>query len=239
MRLLDLTLPTAEENLALDEALLEEAEVAQEPRETLRIWESPEPVVILGRSSQVAMEVNQAGCQARGMRVLRRASGGAAIVAGPGSLMYAVVLDYRARPSLRAVDAAHRFVLDTLIAALRPLTAGVKRQGTSDLTLGDAKFSGNSMRCKRQTMLYHGTLLYHFPLQLISECLPMPPRQPDYRRQRNHAEFITNLPASAPAIRAALIAGWKANEPCDDWPRQRVHNLVASRYSRPDWNAMR
>jgi lipoate-protein ligase A len=239
MRLLDLTLGTPEENLALDEALLDEAEEAQWPRETLRLWESSEPVVVVGRSSQAALEVNLAACHDRGIRVLRRSSGGAAIVAAPGSLMYAVVLSYESRPALRSLDEAHRFVLGTLAEALLPLAGGVRRQGTSDLTLGESKFSGNSMRCKRRNFLYHGTLLYDFPLPLIGECLSMPPRQPEYRRQRAHQEFVTNLPASAAALRAALQAAWGAWETVDDWPRQRVRQLVASRYGQAEWNDRR
>jgi lipoate-protein ligase A len=239
MRLLDLTLGTPEENLALDEALLDEAESAQRPRETLRLWESPEPVVVVGRSSQVTLEVNLPACQERGIRVLRRSSGGAAIVAAHGSLMYAVVLSYESRPVLRSLDEAHRFVLGTLVEALQPLAGGVRRQGTSDLTLGESKFSGNSMRCKRRNFLYHGTLLYDFPLRLIGECLAMPPRQPEYRRQRPHQEFVTNLPATAAALRAALQRAWGAWEAVDGWPRDRVRQLVDSRYSQSEWNDRR
>jgi len=62
--------------------LLEEAEVARRPREVLRIWESPEPFVVLGRSSQAAREVNLEACRAMGVRVLRRASGNPAAVTG-------------------------------------------------------------------------------------------------------------------------------------------------------------
>ena len=61
MRYLDLTLPTAAENLALDEALLEEAEAAP-PLETLRLWESPQPLVVIGRSSRVGTEVEVDAC---------------------------------------------------------------------------------------------------------------------------------------------------------------------------------
>ena len=44
-------------------------------------------------------------------------------------------------------------------------------QGTSDLAIGDLKFSGNSARCRRRWLLYHGTLLYDFPLSLVAQCL--------------------------------------------------------------------
>ncbi len=119
MHLFDLTLPTPEENLALDEALLDEAEAAAEPHECLRLWEAPRPLVVVGRNSRLADEVNVEACRAAGVPILRRTSGGCAIVAGPGSLMYAVVLSYERRPELKMLDAAHAFVLETIAAALR------------------------------------------------------------------------------------------------------------------------
>lgn len=239
MHLLDLTLATPQENLALDEALLEEAEQADSPRETLRLWESPEPVVVLGRSSQVELEVNRAFCQQHGIAVLRRSSGGAAIVAGPGCLMYAVVLSYERRPELRSLDRAHAFVLSTTLSAINSVLTGASRQGTSDLTLGPRKFSGNSVRCKRRAFLYHGTLLYDFTLPLIEQCLAMPPRQPDYRQQRGHREFVANLPLSVTELRPALITSWQANTVRTDWPRDHMRDLVTMRYSHPGWNAKR
>src|SRR5262245_48216545 len=135
MHFLDLTLPRPEENLALDEALLEEAEQADEPRETLRLWEPDRPLVVVGRSSVVADEVNVAACEQRKIPILRRASGGAAIVAGPGCLMYAVVLSYELHPELRAIDVAHQFVMNKLCDGLRPLVPEIVHQGTCDLAV--------------------------------------------------------------------------------------------------------
>jgi lipoate-protein ligase A len=236
MHLLDFTCGTPEENLALDEALLDAAEESDRSRETLRIWESPQPVVVVGRSSQVALEVNLPVCRERGIPVLRRSSGGAAIVTARGCLMYAVTLSYELRPALRSLDQAHRFVLETVLAGLRPVVRDVMRQGTSDLTLGGRKFSGNSMRCKRRNFLYHGTLLYDFPLPIIEQCLTMPPRQPAYRDGRDHRAFVTNLPVDGNTLRSALMETWSAHEIEPDWPRQRVRDLVAKRYGQRDWN---
>lgn len=275
MQYLDLTLSTAAENLALDEALLEEAELAATPEETLRIWESPQPMVVVGRSSRVAAEVQVDACKALGIPILRRISGGAAVVAGPGCLMYSLILSYQHRPALRMLSEAHREILNTTAAALSAIVPGVRCHGTSDLTIGGSnadcstaqtdnplqmdrtcaadardrdslhiptghapilKFSGNSVRCRRGHLLYHGTLLYDFPLALISQCLTMPPRTPDYRAGRDHQSFVVNLPASAEAIRAALRAAWKADRPRSDWPRSETERLVRERYARRDWN---
>jgi lipoate-protein ligase A len=239
MKLLDLVLATPAENLALDEALLEDAEASNEPGEVLRLWESPQPLVVVGRSSRVDVEVNEAECRRRAVPVLRRCSGGAAVVTGPGCLMYAVVLSYGRRPNLHLVSEAHCFVMTTMMAALRRITPAVEFRGTSDLTLDGKKFSGNSLRAKRTHLLYHGTLLFDLPLELISACLRTPPRQPDYRQGRSHEEFLVNLGASADALRQALVEGWNAQERLAEWPHRTTQRLVDERYSRRDWNYRR
>lgn len=239
MRLLDLTLPTPAENLALDEALLEEAEANAADVGILRIWESSHPLVVVGRSSRVQQEARVEACNAFGIPILRRCSGGAAIVTGPGCLMYAAVLSYRRYPHLQAIDQAHRFVLGIVADALRSLGLAVELSGTSDLTLAGRKFSGNSLRCKRSHLLYHGTLLYDFRLELIETCLGTPPRQPEYRSGRNHAEFVRNLHVDRAALRNALIDGWNAEQTLDTWPAERTAELVRTRYAREDWNRCR
>src|SRR5437868_3217176 len=115
MFFLDHTCSALAEDVALDEALLERAESGRRPFEVLRIWEPRAKAVVIGRSSSFEGEVNQAECARRGVPVVRRASGGAAVVLGPGCLIYSVVLSYDRRPHLRAIDLAHRFVLSTVL----------------------------------------------------------------------------------------------------------------------------
>jgi lipoate-protein ligase A len=235
MKLLELTLDDPAENLALDEALLEAAEQHDQPLEVLRLWESAVPLVVLGRSSRVDEEVDQQACRTRGIPILRRCSGGAAVVAGPGCLLYAVVLSYALRPHLRMISEAHRLVMQVLADAFRLLGSDVCFLGTSDLTIAGKKFSGNSLRCKRSHLLYHGTLLYDFPLDLIARCLRSPPRQPDYRQGRSHGEFLTNLAHSATDLRRALIRGWQADELLPHWPVQLTRDLAATKYRQLAW----
>ena len=142
--------------------------------------------------------------------------------------MYALVLSYGRRPRLRLLSEAHRYVLGTLAAALRPLAPGVQCRGTSDLALGEYKFAGNSARCRHDHLLYHGTLLYDFPLELIDRCLAMPPRMPEYRVGRPHGGFVANLPVKAETLRqasvrrgmpASLAAIGPSSAPRSLWPR--------------------
>ena len=150
--------------------------------------------------------------------------------------MYAVVLSYDQRPELRSIDRAHRFVIERIAGVLKQNVPDVHCAGTSDLAIGDRKFSGNSLRCKRRHFLYHGTLLYDFPLDRIGQLLKMPARQPHYRHQRSHAEFLMNLPLSAADLRRALAAAFDATETITAWPRELAAQLVAEKYSRAQWN---
>ncbi|GAA2435937.1 hypothetical protein GCM10010191_58380 [Actinomadura vinacea] len=72
-------------NLALDEAL------ARSGTSTLfRIWQNA-PSVIVGRFQDVDRAVDVAGCAQDGVRVVRRASGGAAVATGLGTLNFTLV----------------------------------------------------------------------------------------------------------------------------------------------------
>lgn len=253
MKLLDLTLDEPAANVALDDALVEaaDAQLLAHPGddgagvEVLRLWEPQRPIVVIGRSSRVEVEVDIEACRDAGVPIVRRASGGAAIVTAPGCLMYAVVLSYRLRPQLRAIDAAHRFVLERLASAIRDVApqraAGdIVLRGTSDLAVRTAagderKVSGNSMRCRREAMLYHGTLLYDFPLDLIAQLLRTPPRQPQYRQGRDHRAFVANLPATGVQLRRAATTAFAAEEATDAWPRAEVARLVREKYATDRW----
>lgn len=238
MRLLLRSLETPAANLALDEALLDEAEQNAPVPAVLRIWEPQQYFVVLGRSSQPESEVNLPACRADGVELWRRASGGGVVVAGPGCLMYALLLDMANWPQAHAVDAAHTLVLQRHAAALAPLAASVRRAGISDLTIDDQgnsprKFSGNSLRLRRRHLLYHGSLLYDFDLARISRWLGPPLRQPDYRGDRSHEAFVANLAVPRAALVDALVAAWDARRPSEAWPQARTIELVKTKYAAP------
>jgi len=185
-------------------------------------------MVVLGRSSRAEGEVRLEECRRRKVPV--------AVVTGPGCLIYSLVLSHSRRGGLHAPVRAHRAILGPLARALDKLVPGVCCAGTSDLAFKGRKVSGNSMRSRRTHLLYHGTLLYDFPLELVEELLQMPPRQPQYRAGRTHREFLANLPLSASQLKATLRAVWQADNPMASWPRARTEDLVAKRYGRREWN---
>jgi lipoate-protein ligase A len=225
---------TLTEQVAIDEALLELAESTDEFPELIRIWEPSSPLVVIGRSSPIEIEVNLEYCSQHQIPVLRRCSGGQSIVTGPDCLMYAVLLDYRKRPQLRMLERAHEFVMTQMQAAIESIGVETTMQGTSDLTFNGKKFSGNALRCKKNWLVYHGTMLCGFDLETIFSCLRDPIRQPDYRAGRSHQEFLTNLPTTAEALGPAIVQQWQANQPVTI-PLDSVQELVTNKYETREW----
>lgn len=227
---------TSAAHLALDESLLVIAESGGS--EAFRTWEFSRPTLVLGRSSKVADEVNQKYCDDHGIDVLRRCSGGASVVGGPGCLMYSVVLSLKANQELRKIDFAHRYVMARVAAAVKRQQPDVTLQGICDLTWRNQKCSGNSLRIARDHLLYHGTILYSADLRIIAECLNHAPRQPDYRAGRDHADFITNVPVDSEKCSADLAAefGVSVAKPPDAQMRQAMTKLLTDRYDNPQWH---
>ncbi len=218
MQYLDLTLPTPAENLALDEALLEEAEAAD-------------------RARRNASPVGAAAAAGRGGAIVAGGCRGADRgVPGIGHS--------RAAPPKRRGGRGHRAGLpDVRPGAELPPAAGAARRhrgpslgvghvgrgagglcagrsvpGHERSGLGRVEVLGQQRPLRRNHLLYHGTLLYDFPLELIERLLAMPPRMPEYRGGRPHEGFVTNLPLDRETIRQALLAAFDAREPRDAWP---------------------
>ena len=247
MNYLDLTLASVAENLALDEALLLEAE-ASGSGEILRFWEWPTPTVILGAGSRLTEDVNQLACQADRVAILRRSSGGGTVLLGHGCLCYSLILSYDRHLALREIHSSFRFILGRVRDALADLSpvrqAGptdlrLELAGTSDLAIAGRKCSGNSQQRKRRFLLHHGTILYAFDAHLVDRYLRLPSRQPDYRLQRKHGEFLTNLPARSCELKSRLMTAWNAETRADSWPRDVVRQLAEEKYSRAEWTRRR
>jgi lipoate---protein ligase len=229
----------AAELLATEEALLEHSE--ENGGAYLGFWEAREYFVVLGYGKQLAAEVYENECARLRIRILRRASGGGTVLQGPGCLNYTLVLPIDAAEEFGSITGTNVYIMQRTHAAIAALVDGeVRVQGYTDLTWNGLKFSGNAQRRKRRCLLFHGSFLLNFNLELISRTLRPPTQQPEYRNQRPHSEFITNLKVERSRVEGALREAWKVSEtaPADVVAdvRARAAELVESKYSRDEWN---
>lgn len=207
MRLLDLSFDQPAQNLALDEALLNEAEAGRSGA-TLRFWESPTPFVVLGLTQALVEEVHEDVCAEDGVPILRRASGGGCVLQGAGCLNFALILERGSHPDLALIRSSYQYILGRVSSALATVGLETRIEGISDLTLRGRKVSGNAQRRRKRFLLHHGTLLHGADLGLIVRYLKEPTKRPDYRADREHLEFVGNLPASPDSLKEALAAAF-------------------------------
>jgi lipoate-protein ligase A len=236
VKYLDLTFSDPASNLACDEALLELCEKRGEEG-VLRVWEPADYFVVVGYSNKLLSEVNVSACDAKRIPVLRRFSGGGAVLQGPGCLNYSLVARNERLGIPADLTDSYRYVLSRhLSLCANHGAAAVQIQGISDLALDGRKFSGNAQYRKRLCSLFHGTFLLHFDIALIEKCLRMPSRQPAYRNGRSHESFLCNLNMAPQDVRMALRQVWGAEEALHEVPLDRIEALVGERYSRRQWN---
>ena len=232
---MDLTLPSPQENLALDEALLERCE--HDGTEVLRFWESEEHFIVLGRAQRRSSDVPVAILEDSSLCVLRRISGGGTVLQGPGCLNYAVILQLDSTPKLTDITGSNAFFLERNLRALQGVVkAPLCSDGVTDLAIEGRKFSGNAQRRGRRAVLFHGTLLYEFDLEIVEKALKLPEKQPAYREQRTHRDFLINLDTDPASLKAALTLEWNATSSLPEIPAAAVERLVEERYSRDEWN---
>jgi lipoate-protein ligase A len=137
---------------------------------------------------------------------------------------------------LQTIANTNEFVLNTHKHALTPvLGSEVEVAGISDLAIGGRKFSGNAQRRTGDWILYHGTFLIGFDIQLIDQLLPFPPKQPEYRGGRSHREFLTNLKISSFLMKDAIRNAWHAEGVVQLELQEEIDRLVATRYARKEW----
>ena len=239
MLCLDLSLPSPVENLAADEVLLDACEAGRAD-ETLLFWEPRETFVVVGYANKVATEVNVTACETKGIPIFRRCSGGGTVVQLPGGLNYSLILRITENGPTRNIPSANQFIMEknreAIESAIGHRPSAISVRGHTDLCLGNLKFAGNSQRRRKHFLLFHGTLLLNCDLRLISDLLRMPSKQPDYRADRTHAEFVTNLNLPAEQVKAALAAEWNADQELTNPPLDEIKKFAREKYSTREWN---
>lgn len=155
------------QNMARDEALLTEA------IPTVRLYGWRPACVSLGRA-QTEAEVDVEAARAWGLDVVRRATGGGAILHNESEVTYGVVLplDHPGLP--RDISGSFSFVSEGIVRALRVLglpaeiesvpdntretLCYVRKQGTNVMVRG-RKISGGAQRRTDKALLQHGTVI--------------------------------------------------------------------------------
>lgn len=205
-----------------DLAILGAVAAGREP--ALRLYRWAPPALSLGRF-QPETDVDDDACARLGVEVVRRPSGGRALLHG-ADLTYAVALP-RPQGAAGRVSTVYELVAGALVAGLARLgvVAAVARhdgpagpvcfagQQGADLRVGDRKLCGSAQARRDGAVLQHGSILLTRLEFDETDLLRGPAGGPLLDRAGLRAATVTleelGAPTAASEVAAALLAGFR------------------------------
>ena len=138
-------------NIALEEYCLMHVDPGED---YFLLWQN-EPSIIIGRNQNTLEEINQRFVRERGIKVVRRISGGGAVYHDLGNLNFTFISSVD--PG-RAINFS--VFANPVIKVLKELGVDAILVGRNDITAYGKKISGNAQRLYRRKFLQHGTLRF-------------------------------------------------------------------------------
>lgn len=153
-------------NLASEEYLIDHTE-----GEVMMLWRNA-PSVIIGKNQNAYAEINEPFVRSKGIKVVRRLTGGGAVFHDLGNVNYTCIVP---RESGQTLDFA-RFAMP-VIGALRALGVPAEFSGRNDITIEGKKVSGNAQCVRGGKMMHHGTLLFRSDMTDLAGALNVDPEK--------------------------------------------------------------
>jgi lipoate-protein ligase A len=155
------------------------------------VWQPQETVIVLGQSNTAETSLHTDAVAADGIRVTKRPSGGETVILTPATIAFTVSRHFPVMVHFRDF---FRLVNSVVIEGLGEMgVAELGSKGISDITIGNRKILGSSMRKVGNNLVYHAVLNIAEDSSLFSKYLRHPSREPDYRAGRRHDEFVTSI----------------------------------------------
>jgi lipoate-protein ligase A len=243
-RILDLSYPSASQNLALEEALVQ-GRLSGDFTPTIRVWVNPAAAVI-GRFQDVKSEVDVEFCRQKGIQIVRRFTGGGAVYHDEGNLNFTMVAPKPERMGLLELHKTNSSIVKECLKRL-----GLKSEFTppNSIEVSGRKISGAAAGFHRNLSLWHWSILVSTDLAVLRLVLSPSRRYFKTTRVRSRWRPVTTLEAALGRhmplneVKACLLRSFeKLNDanaeplPLSDAEEKRMHDLFTSKYSSYEWN---
>ncbi|MFL5562939.1 MAG: lipoate--protein ligase [Gemmatimonadaceae bacterium] len=231
----------AHHNLALEEYVLRN----RMGDEDLLLFYVNAPAIIIGRNQNTIEEIDPDVVAAKGIRVVRRISGGGAVYHDLGNLNFSFMTrDVSGR--FNRYEKFNRPVVEVLNA----LGVAAEIGGRNDILVGGRKISGNAQFATPDRMFSHGTLLLDSNLDDVTAALRPRPGKVESKgvksirsRVANISEFLS-APLGVTELRERILEGIFGTRdrvkiptlPLGDGDWQGVRELHDRKYGTWKWN---
>ena len=192
-----------EENLALEEALVQQAEQGVL---CLFFWRN-EDCVVIGRNQDPEAECRMVAAENLGIRIARRSTGGGAVFQDMGNLNVSFIAP---------ADSLNELICEgILLKALEKCGVKARKTGRNDLVIDDTepevpgeggKFSGSaSWMTPEGNFLFHATIMFTVDLERMTAVLNASPDKLARHRIASVRSRVTNLSDHYPDLRMETL----------------------------------
>ncbi|HUX47374.1 MAG TPA: lipoate--protein ligase family protein [Desulfosporosinus sp.] len=181
---------TGAENMAVDEALLLTMAHTSNPQPVLRFYGWNPATLSLGYAQSYHKEVNEEACRAEGIDIVRRPTGGRAVL-HQYELTYSVIAPEQDPHVSGTVIESYLRISQALLKGLKALgvpaemvaCGGLNEASSSacfdapswyELVVDGRKLVGSAQVRKEGMLLQHGSILLHFDADLLFRLLKFP-----------------------------------------------------------------
>jgi len=197
--------------------------------------------VIIGRNQNSIEEIDPEYVKRRGIRVVRRISGGGAVYHDLGNLNFSFITQGR--------EDLHNFgrFTDPVIKVLGELGVEAELRGKSDIFADGKKISGNAQYASANRMFSHGTLLFDTDIREMLRALNPKQVTIESNAVKSVRNFVTNIRDLLPSdmdvvdLKQALLQGIFGKDDIPsyqleaaDW--EQIRQISAERYRTWEWN---
>ena len=186
---LDLMTTDPSYNLAMEQYVFD---CLPRDRMYFMLWQN-DNAIIVGKYQNTIAEINEEAVRERGIRVVRRLSGGGAVYHDMGNLNFTFITDVG---ESNALDL--KLFCEPVVRTLATLGVKAEVNGRNDITIDGKKFSGNSQYLRQGRVMHHGTIMFDSDLSVVGEALRVDPTKIQTKGIRSVRSRVTNVAEHLP-----------------------------------------
>ncbi|WP_339228816.1 lipoate--protein ligase [Oceanobacillus sp. FSL K6-2867] len=228
-------------NLAIEEYVLENFG----EKDTYLLFYVNKPSIIIGRNQNTIEEINTDYVDDKGIKVVRRLSGGGAVYHDEQNLNFSFIT----KDDGNSFQNFAKFT-KPMVDALNKLGVPAEMQGRNDLAVEGRKISGNAMFSTKGRMFSHGTLMLDSELEELTKALKVKKIKIESKgiksirsRVANIAEYLDE-PITMNQFKEIILKNVFDVEDTNDVPQyilteedwEKIYEISKKRYQQWEWN---
>lgn len=225
-------------NMAIDEALMET--VGEVP--ILRIYGWRPAAVSIGYFQSMNEEVNFAKCREIGVDVVRRLTGGGAVLHE-----FELTYSFISREYPKNIMESYRWMCDAIVMSINRLGFDANFVPLNDIVIAGKKVSGNAQTRRKGVLLQHGTILLGVDVNKMFSVLKVPSEKLRDKIIKDAKERVTSLAGTtfddmATSLKTSFAAKFESKLITDAMSTKEISRarwLAERKYSSQEWNLRR